>query len=89
MNVPGQTDTLTFTSTATAGQQISVNFTNVTVGYFTATLKNPDGSTLGNSLFYGNSLLGPYTVPSDGTYQLIVTPYGASTGSVMATLTVL
>ncbi len=85
IGVPGQTDTLTFTSSATAGQQISVNFTNDTMGCYTAILKNPDGSTLGSQFSCGNFLLGPYTVPMNGTYTLIITPNGGSTGSVTAT----
>ncbi|MFL5917336.1 MAG: S8 family serine peptidase [Gaiellaceae bacterium] len=86
ISTPGQNGRLTFSGTA--GQRISLQFTNVTLSLALVSLLKPDGTTL-----VGNSYVGTYgafvdtkTLPTTGTYAIVVDPQGAAMGSLTATL---
>jgi RHS repeat-associated protein len=77
----------------TAGQRISVQMTNSTISTGACTTLNgtlallkPDGSQLSaTGLCAASTFLEPVTLPSDGTYTVLVDPAGTKTGS--ATIT--
>ena len=87
---PGQNARLTFSGTA--GQQVSFGMGPSTIGFSNwgtwVSAKNPDGSTLvatadaGIDGYSSNTL----TLPSTGTYSIIVDPRNAFTGNITATL---
>ena len=88
---PGQNAQRTFSGTA--NQRISLDMTSVSIGssYCCSTLVSvlkPDGSTLVSPFYVG--LAGLYmdtvTLPSTGTYTLLVDPQSAGTGSMTLTL---
>ncbi len=88
ITTPGQQGQLTFTGTA--GQLASVQMLNSTFagdgcgGKVNVSVLNPDGSTLalGSQCSSDGSLfIGPMTLPSDGTYTLLVQPINGGTGS--------
>jgi hypothetical protein len=85
-NNPGQNALLTFDGTA--GQQITVHFSNNTVGAIYAQLQKPDGSLL-NDAFSGASsfIIGTVTLPTTGTYKISVDPSDLNAGSVTITVT--
>ena len=86
INTPGQTETLSLSGVA--GQQLSLTLNNSTFNGWpalSATVFNPDGSQLGSgSLASWNSyaFLGPFTLPSTGTYTVVLSDSGGGTGSV-------
>jgi uncharacterized protein YcnI len=79
-------DTATLTFTGTAGQRVSLNMTNSTIGNFTTvTIKSPSGTTVKTS--YGiNFYLDTMTLPANGTYTIVIDPNGTITGQITATL---
>jgi surface antigen len=81
INIPGQTDSLTFNGGA--GQVASVQISNSTFGYYPmVSILNPDGTTLTSTYAYGSSVvLGPFTLPASGTYTLVI---GSSNGYLVA-----
>ncbi|HEY1254123.1 MAG TPA: hypothetical protein VGF01_05035 [Terracidiphilus sp.] len=81
INIPGQTDSLTFNGGA--GQVASVQISNSTFGYYPMiSILNPDGTTLISTYAYGSSVvLGPFTLPASGTYTLVI---GSSSGYLVA-----
>jgi hypothetical protein len=85
---PGQNAGLTFSGTT--GQIVSALATNVTWGgclNFALGIVNPDGSMLTNAGFCStNGSLTNQTLPTSGTYTVLLDPIGVNTGS--ATLTV-
>ncbi|MBS1801234.1 MAG: hypothetical protein JSS95_15585 [Acidobacteria bacterium] len=83
----GQIFNLTFSGTAS--QVIDLAFTNGTYNTCVRyTILNPDGSTLSNPLSCGSGNLstGNLTLPSTGTYSVLLDP-GNGVGGVTATLT--
>jgi lipid-binding SYLF domain-containing protein len=75
-----------YTFSATLGQQISLTITNSTytgcIALNTSILK-PDGTTLGSTGTCGSSaFIDSMTVPTTGTYTVLVDPGGTATGSV-------
>ena len=79
--VPGQNAKPTFSGTA--NQQISVAFTNNTMGTVTATLLKPDGTSLTSSTSSASSFtLATQTLPTTGTYSVKIDPSGPNTGSI-------
>jgi RHS repeat-associated protein len=90
---PGQNAYLTFD--ATQGQQASASFTNGTFTYslgsyaFHARILKPDGSTLISQDYISGSSgsIPATTLPTTGTYTLVVDPDRYLTGSITATLT--
>src|SRR5919201_1882848 len=76
-----------------SGQRVSLNFSNVTFGgssccSATASILNPDGSTVVSPTYFGTS--GGYvyavTLPQYGTYTILIDPQGTATGSASMTL---
>ena len=89
--VPGQNALVTFAGTA--GQRVSVAIADVTVGNSTCcsvrvSVLRPDGKTLVAPLFVGTNggFVDATTLPSTGTYTILVDPQGASTGGVSLSL---
>jgi subtilisin family serine protease len=78
---PGQNARVTFGGTA--GQRISVNVTNATFQFALLSIVKPDGSALGNNRFIGpgTTFIDTSSLPSAGTYAIVIDPNGASTGS--------
>jgi uncharacterized protein YhfF len=74
-----------YTFSGTAGQQVSVNATNSTyAGCIALTLNilKPDGTSLGSTGTCGTTdLLDSLTLPTTGTYTVLVDPGGTATGS--------
>jgi hypothetical protein len=86
MTTPGQNGAVSFAGIA--GQRVSVNLTNVTIGPSSSSstkvsILRPDGSTLVAPISVGTSggFMEPATLPVDGTYKIFVDPQTTSTGS--------
>ena len=78
--VPGQNGSLTFSGTA--GQVISLNTSQNTIGCYKLGIKNPDGTNLygpGNNC--GTPFVDPVTLPATGTYTITLGHLGAGKGS--------
>lgn len=84
--VPGQNARLTFSGTA--GQRISMKISNSTFASATATLLGPNGAAVGSGTFFGTSggFVDARTLPSTGTYALVIDPPYTTTGSATITL---
>ena len=82
----GQKARLRFTGQA--GERVSVKLSDVTIAMSYVSILSPDGSTLGTRTFVGTSggLLDTRTLPTSGTYTILVDPQGTSTGSTTVTL---
>jgi hypothetical protein len=78
---PGQNARVTFTGAA--NQRISVQISNATFTFAQLSILKPDGSTLGNNRFIGpgSAFIDTTTLPSAGTYTILIDPNGASTGA--------
>ncbi len=85
ITTPGQNGLLTFSGTA--GQRVSMNHTGVTLTSCTTYLKKPDGTNLTQTGFgTGGAFMDAVTLPTTGTYSILVDPSGWVTGSVTLTL---
>jgi YD repeat-containing protein len=83
---PGQNGTLTFSGTAS--QQVTVHLTNNKLGNVTVKLLKPDGSQLTSTTSVLSSFnLATQTLPTTGTYTIVVDPPGATTGSINVSVT--
>jgi YD repeat-containing protein len=88
--IPGQNAQLTFNGTA--GQQVSLRMTGVTLtggnGYVDVYMKKPDGTTLASSTYIssGGAFIDVQTLPVAGTYTILVNPQTTNTGNVTLTL---
>ena len=86
----GQNAQLTFSGTA--GQRVSVGMGPSTIGFWNwgtfVSAKNPDGSTLLTTMDIGTDGTGSNTLslPSTGTYSILVDPRNAFTGNILITL---
>ncbi|HEX6699181.1 MAG TPA: RHS repeat-associated core domain-containing protein [Gaiellaceae bacterium] len=76
-----------------SGQRVSLTFTSVTFSgssccSATASILNPDGSTLVSPSYFGTSggFVDAATLPQDGTYTIVIDPQGTATGSASMTL---
>ncbi|OQW36993.1 MAG: hypothetical protein A4E19_14765 [Nitrospira sp. SG-bin1] len=87
LTVPGQRARYTFTGTA--GQWVNLGLTAISISSSTVSLLKPDGTTLVSSSFNtsGGSLDPTTTLPTTGTYTIVVDPAGLATGSMTLTLT--
>jgi Subtilase family len=85
VTTPGQNARVTFTGAA--GQRVSVRVSNVSANAYVS-LFAPDGSYLARNVLVGaaGGFLDTETLPSAGTYELLVDPQGAATGSATSTL---
>jgi YD repeat-containing protein len=87
---PGQSGVATFSGTAS--QQVSLNITGVSLtgGYHNwvnISIKKPDGSTLVSGTYDGSGgFIGTQTLPTTGTYTILVDPWDTAIGSVTLTL---
>jgi hypothetical protein len=87
ISVQGQRALATFSGTA--GQRVSLNMTGVTIFSSFVSLNNPDGSALGSSILVSNVssiFMDPRTLPTTGTYTIVVDPNNQNTGSMTLTL---
>jgi hypothetical protein len=81
-----QVTQLTFAGTQ--GQQVTVRLTGNTVGYTTVTLKKPDLTNLTVSATSGTYFnLATQTLPTTGTYTVVIDPSGMATGSINVRVT--
>ena len=82
----GQTARYTFSGTS--GQWVSLGFTSVTLTTTTVTLLKPDGTFLTSASVGtgGGGLEPPTTLPTTGTYTIVVDPAGVYTGNITLTL---
>jgi YD repeat-containing protein len=80
--VPGQNGRLTFSGTA--GQRISLGQSGYNCFTATTTIQKPDGSTLASTC--GGAFIDVQTLPTTGTYTILVDPIDVSTGSTTLTL---
>jgi len=87
MTISGQAARVTFSGTA--GQRVSLNMTGVTIFSSYVSLNNPDGSALGSSILLSNvssGFMDPRTLPTSGTYTIVIDPNNTNTGSMTLTL---
>jgi len=86
--VAGQNGQMTFSGTA--NQRVSLKMTSLSLtggsNFCTVSLKKPDGTTLTSKFFGTNSFIDTQTLPTTGTYTILVDPADSSTGSVTLTL---
>ncbi len=84
--VPGQNAEVTFSGTST--QQVTVRLTSNSLGLITVKLLKPDGTTLTqHSSSSTNFNLLQQTLPTTGTYKVVVDPSGMNTGSITVAVT--
>ncbi len=84
--VPGQNARVMFAGGA--GQRVSVKVSGMTLSAAYVSVLNPGGSTLAPAIYVGTSggFVDTRSLPSTGTYTIVVDPQGMATGS--ATVTV-
>ncbi|MBI3302591.1 MAG: IPT/TIG domain-containing protein [Deltaproteobacteria bacterium] len=86
ISTPGQNGQLTFAGTA--GQQVTVRVTNNTIGTVTVKLLKPDGSVMVSTTSSSSSFnQATQTLPTTGTYTVVIDPSGTRTGSLSARVT--
>lgn len=82
----GQNALITFSGTS--GQQVTVRMTGNTMGSTTVKLLKPDGSQLTISSSSASSFnLSTQTLPTTGTYTIVIDPTKAATGSISVSVT--
>jgi YD repeat-containing protein len=90
ITTPGQNAAITFSGTA--GQRVSLDLTNETIGWLGTctgvTIKNPDGTPLVSNPCVNTqgAFIDVQTLPATGTYTIAIDPPGSATGSVTLTL---
>ena len=83
---PGQNVQVEFS--AVGGQQATLQFSSNTLGSVTATILNPDGSTLSSTSSSATSFSFPVlTLPQTGVFTVLVTPSPSATGGIQVGLT--
>jgi YD repeat-containing protein len=86
LSTPGQNGTLTFSGTAT--QQVTVRMTGNTFGSTTVKLMKPDGTQLATVTSSSQTFnVATQTLPTTGTYTIVIDPGSTNTGSVNVTVT--
>lgn len=86
LSTPGQNGAYTFAGTA--GQTATVHVTSNTIGNVLVKLLKPDGSQLTSTTSLLASFnLSQQTLPTTGTYTVIVDPVGANAGSMNLSVT--
>jgi subtilisin family serine protease len=83
---PGDNALLSFQGSA--GQRVSLKVSAGTMNPATVALLKPDGGALGPSVYVGTSgaFVDTRTLPTTGTYTIVVDPSGQTTGSATLTL---
>lgn len=85
LSTPGQNGTVTFSGTAS--QQVTVHLSN-TISSVTVKLLKPDGTQLTSTISGPASFdLSTQTLPTTGTYTIVIDPGGANTGSITVNVT--
>lgn len=76
--------TARYTFSGTSGQWLSLGLTPVTIASSTVTLLKPDGTQLASTTVgtAGGGLEPPSTLPTTGTYTIVVDPAGTNTGNI-------
>lgn len=86
ITLPGQLANLTFSGTAS--QQVTVRITGNTTGVITVKLLKPDGTQLTSATASSSNFnLAQQTLPTTGTYSVVVDPATTNTGSVNVQVT--
>lgn len=81
LTTPGQNAQYTFSGTA--GQKISLNLTGVSITGCNVTIKKPDGSSLSTvGIGTGGYFFEPLSLPTTGTYTVVVDPSIHYTGNI-------
>ncbi len=85
LTVPGQRARYTFTGTA--GQQLNLGASSVTITNSVVSILKPDGASLASATIstIGGSV-DPPALPTSGTYTVVVDPNGLYTGNMTLTL---
>ncbi|MDI3465367.1 MAG: putative internalin [Nitrospira sp.] len=88
LNLTKAGQTVRYIFTGTSGQWLSLGLTSVTISSSTVTLLKPDGTTLAATTVgtSGGGLEPPNTLPTTGTYTIVVDPAGTNTGNMTLTL---
>jgi subtilisin family serine protease len=83
---PGQNARITFEGQT--GQRVSLKLSTPTISSSSVSILKPDGSGLGNPAYAGGSggFVDTRTLPTAGTYTILVDPQGVATGSMTLTL---
>ena len=83
---PGQN--ASYTLPAVSGQQLTLHFTNNTIGKMYVEVVKPNGITQSFTLSSASSFNTPaFTVPNSGTYTIRINPYRTNAGSVTFSVT--
>jgi len=95
MNI-GETKTVTIATAnkvamvlfdGSAGQRVSLRLTGVTISSSSVYIYNPDGSTFGSTgVGTSGGFIDTQTLPTDGTYTILVDPSSTNTGSMTLNL---
>ena len=85
ITAPGQNGALTFTGTS--GQVVTIHMTGNTVASVTLRLLKPDGTQLGTIWGGGNFNLANQTLPTTGTYTIVIDPTNWEVGSMNISVT--
>ncbi|WP_043418371.1 IPT/TIG domain-containing protein [Cupriavidus basilensis] len=78
--------TMPVTFSGTAGQRVSLQTSQNTVGCHTLAILKPDGSQLFSSGFCGTAYVDTQVLPLTGTYAITLDPWDVATGSLTFTL---
>jgi hypothetical protein len=85
LNTPGQIASFTFSGTAS---QVTVRLTSNSVGITTVKLLKPDGTQLTASTSASSSFnLAQQTLPTTGTYTVVIDPSSTNTGAIAVQVT--
>jgi hypothetical protein len=83
---PGQNAQATFSGTAS--QQVTVHLTSNSMGSVTVKLLKPDGTQLTSTTSSASSFnLSTQTLPTTGTYTIVIDPGSTSIGSITVNVT--
>lgn len=90
ITIPGQEAVLSFSGTSGQSASVQINNSTFTGGAYNVgvSILNPNGSTLYSSttMYQGNFSFGPVTLPTTGTYTIVIAP-GINSGNASITLT--
>jgi subtilisin family serine protease len=86
IGTPGQNARLTFSGQA--GQRVSLKLSPVTIANSYVSILNPDGTTLGGSVYVSSfgGFLDTRTLTATGTYTILVDPQDSAIGSMTLSL---
>jgi YD repeat-containing protein len=86
IGTPGQNGQVTFDGTA--GQHVSLNISDVSIVNSNVYIYDPNGFSLVYGTYVNTSgkLFSNLTLPTDGTYRIVIDPYGNPTGDMTLAL---